>query len=217
MVFLERGPLLFCVSTNSALKAVRRALNLAQALILLTAGVLALEALKPACAQSATDEYKVKAAFLFHFAQFVDWPSDAFNSGDQSINLCIFDDEPHLQELQSTLEGKLIGAQVVHVRLLHQTQSTQPTQRCSILFLGRDAGRHQTADLRKLRGQPVLTVGEADNFLSEGGIIWLHLDQDRIRFNINMGVANSSHLKISSRLLVLASSVTLGDQAKGGQ
>ena len=196
------------------MKAVRRALNLAHALILLTVVVLALGALKPACAQTATNEYKVKAAFLFHFAQLVDWPSDAFNSGDQSLNLCIFDDEPHLQELQSTLEGKQIGAQVVHVRLLHQTQSAQ---RCSILFLGRDEGRRQTAVLRNLRGQPVLTVGEADNFLSEGGIIWLHLEHDRIRFDINMGVADSSHLKISSRLLLLASSVTLGDQAKGGQ
>jgi hypothetical protein len=68
-----------------------------------------------------------------------------------------------------------------------------------------------------LRGQPVLTVGEADNFLSEGGVIRLHLEQDKIRFDINVGVADSSHLKISSRLLLLASSVTLAGQAKGGQ
>ena len=195
-------------------KAARRALKLAQAFILLSVVVLVLVARQSACAQTATDEYNVKAAFLFHFAQLVDWPSDAFSSGDQSFNLCIFDDEPHRQELQSTLEGKLIGAQVVHVRLLHQTQ---PAQRCSILFLGRDEGRRQTAVLRNLRGQPVLTVGEADNFLSEGGIIRLHLEHDKIRFEINMGVADSSHLKISSRLLLLASSVTLGDHAKGGQ
>lgn len=176
--------------------------------------MLFLQAPQPACAQTAPDEYKVKAAFLFHFAQLVDWPSDAFNPGDQSLNLCIFDDEPHLQELQSTLEGKQIGAQVMHVRLLRQTQ---PAQLCSILFLGRDEGRRQTAVLRSLRGQPVLTVGEADNFLSEGGVIRLHLEQDKIRFDINVGVADSSHLKISSRLLLLASSVTLAGQAKGGQ
>ena len=196
------------------MEAVRRALNLAQALILLTVVVLALDLLKPACAQTATDEYKVKAAFLFHFAQLVDWPSDASNSGDQSFNLCIFDDEPHLQELQSILEGKRIGTQVVHVRLLHQAQLAQ---RCSILFMGRDEGRRQVAVLRNLRGQPVLTVGEADDFLSEGGIIRLHLEHDKIRFDINVGAADSSHLKISSRLLLLAKSVTLGDQAKGGQ
>ena len=66
-------------------------------------------------------------------------------------------------------------------------------------------------------GRPVLTVGEADNFLPEGGIIRLHLVQDKIRFDINIGAADSSHLKISSRLLLLATSVTLGDQAKRGQ
>jgi len=172
-----------------------------------------LQAPQSACAQTATDEYKVKAAFLFHFAQLVDWPSDAFNSGDQFLNLCIFEDEPHLPELQSALEGKPIGVRVVHVRLLKQMQ---PVQGCSILFLGRDEGRRQTATLRNLHGQPVLTVGESNNFLSEGGIIRLHLVQDKVRFDINVGVADSSRLKISSRLLILASSVTLGDQAKGG-
>ncbi|HUZ96981.1 MAG TPA: YfiR family protein [Edaphobacter sp.] len=176
--------------------------------------MLLFQAPQSAYAQTATDVYKVKAAFLFHFAQLVDWPSDAFNSGDQSLNLCIFDDEPHLQELQSALEGKPIGTRVVHVRRLRQTQ---PLQGCSILFLGRNEGRRQSATLRSLHGQPVLTVGESNNFLSEGGIIRLHLVQDKVRFDINVGVADSSRLKISSRLLLLASSVTLGDQAKGGQ
>jgi hypothetical protein len=175
--------------------------------------ILVLQAPQPACAQTAVDEYKVKAAFLFHFAQLVDWPSGAFNPGNQSFNLCIFDDEPHRQELQGTLEGKPIGARVVHVLLLNQMQ---PAQGCSILFLSRDGGRHQAEVLRSLRGQPVLTVGEADNFLSEGGIIRLHLEQGKIRFDINVDAADSSHLKISSRLLLLASSVTLGSQAKGG-
>jgi len=205
-------PHLFCVFNNSVTKAIRRSLTLALMHIVLV--MLVLQAPQLACAQTATDEYTVKAAFLFHFAQFVDWPSDAFNSGDQSLNLCIFDDEPHRQELQSALEGKRIGARVVHVRLLHQTQHVQG---CSILFIGQDEGRRQTAALRNLRGQPVLTVGESDNFISEGGIIRLYLVQDRIRFDINVGAADSSHLEISSRLLLLASSVTLGDQAKGGQ
>jgi YfiR/HmsC-like len=194
------------------IKAIRRALTLAPMPLVLV--MLVLQAPQLACAQTAMDEYKVKAAFLFHFAQFVDWPADSFNSGDQSLNLCIFDDEPHLQELQSALEGKPIGARVVHVRLLYQTQ---PVQGCSILFLGRDKGRRQTATLRNLHGQPVLTVGESNNFLSEGGIIRFHLVQDKVRFDINVGLADTSHLKISSRLLLLASSVTLGDRAKGGQ
>ena len=67
-------------------------------------------------AQSIPEEYQVKAAFLFHFAQFVDWPANVLNTGDSSLKLCIFDDEPRRQELQSTIEGKSIGSRVIHVR-----------------------------------------------------------------------------------------------------
>jgi hypothetical protein len=163
---------------------------------------------QPAGAQPATEEYKVKAAFLFHFAQLVEWPA-ALNAGDQSVNLCVFADEPRLQELQSTIEGKLIGTRVLHVRLISQPQAVQG---CNILFLSRDEGWRQAAILKSLRGQPVLTVGETDSFLSDGGMIRLRLDDDKIRFDINAGAADSSQLKISSRLLLLATTVTLGDE-----
>jgi hypothetical protein len=64
---------------------------------------------------------------------------------------------------------------------------------------------------------PVLTVGETANFLSEGGMIRFHLEEGKVRFDINLGAADSSHLKISSRLLLLATSVTRGAKADGGQ
>ncbi|MGA3132655.1 MAG: YfiR family protein [Terracidiphilus sp.] len=204
---------MLCAFKNPVVKATERARALVPMLALLWVVALALEALQPACAQPATDEYKVKAAFLFHFAQLVDWPSGSFNAEDQSFNLCIFDDEPHRQALQSTLEGSPLGTRLVHVRLLNQMQSAQG---CSLFFLSRDESLHQNAILKNLRDQPVLTVGEADNFLLEGGIIRLHLDQGKIRFDINVGAAESSHLKISSRLLLLASSVKLGDGMKSG-
>jgi hypothetical protein len=165
-------------------------------------------------AQSTADEYKVKAAFLFHFAQLVDWPTGVLDAGDPSLKLCIFDDEPRRQELQNTIEGKLIGGRVFHVRLISQLQEIQG---CNVLFLSRDEARRQTAIVRSLRGTPVLTVGETTNFLSDGGMIRFHLEEGKIRFDINLVAAESSHLKISSRLLLLASSVTLGGQAKGGR
>jgi hypothetical protein len=133
------------------------------------------------------------------------------NVGAQSINVCVFEDEPSLRELQSSLEGKPIGTQVLHVRLLGQPQGAQG---CNILFLSRDEGRRQAAVLRSLRGMPVLTVGETGSFLSDGGMIRLRLDQDKVRFDINVGCADASHLKISSRLLLLAASVTLPNGEK---
>jgi hypothetical protein len=165
-------------------------------------------------AQSVADEYQVKAAFLFHFAQFVDWPPGVLTDSDSSLTLCVFDDEPRRQELQSTIEGKAIGPRVLHIRQVSQSQAIQG---CNILFLSREESHRQTAILKSLRGMPVLTVGETDNFLSDGGMIRFHLDANRIRFDINLDGAESSHLKISSRLLLLATSVTQGSTANRGR
>jgi len=155
--------------------------------------------------QSVAEEYQVKAAFLFHFAQFVDWPPGVLNKSDSSLILCVFEDEPRRQEFQTTIEGKAVGARVLHVRQISQPQDVRG---CNIFFLSRDEARRQTAILKSLRGMPVLTVGETDDFLSSGGMIRFHLDEDKIRFDINLNGAESSHLKISSRLLLLATSVT---------
>jgi len=173
---------------------------------LLSAVLLVPGEVQPAAAQGSAEEYQVKAAFIFHFAQLVEWPAGALNASDQSINLCIFDDEPQRKQLQSTIEGKPVGTRVLHVRILDQDQNIQG---CNILFLSRDEGRRQVGILRRVRDLPVLTVGETDDFLADGGMIHFHLDGDKIRFDINATPADSSHLKISSRLLLLATSVTL--------
>jgi hypothetical protein len=167
---------------------------------------------QPVRSQSAAVEYQVKAAFLFHFAQFVNWPADSLKAGDPSINLCIFDDEPRRNELQRTVEGKLIGAREFRVRLISPPQGIQG---CNILFLSRDEARRQSLILKSLRGVPVLTVGETSDFLSDGGIIRFHLEEGKIRFDINLSAAESSHLQISSRLLLLATSVTGGVADRG--
>ncbi len=155
--------------------------------------------------QTTVEESQVKAAFLFHFAQLVDWPADPNRDGDHSLIICVFDDDPQRHELQSTLDGKLIGERLLHVRLLSEPKNIPG---CDILFLSRDEGSRQSAILRDLRDRPILTVGETESFLSDGGMIRFHLEADRIRFDINLAAADSAHLKISSRLLLLATTVT---------
>ena len=206
---------MYRAANNSTMKAYsRQAWVCAQNLGLLCFALLLSGAPRPARAQSAADEYQVKAAFLFHFAQLLVWPSSAPNAGDPSLSLCIFDDEPRRQELQSTTEGKSIGTRVFHVRLISQPQEIQG---CNILFLSRDEARRQAAILKSLRGMPVLTVGETANFLADGGMIRFHLEDGKIRFDINLAAAESSHLQISSRLLLLATSVTRGGVADRGR
>ena len=164
--------------------------------------------------QSTGDEYAVKAAFLFHFAQLTDWPTGALDAGDHSLTLCVLDDEPRRQELQNTIDGKVVAGRVFHVRRISKVQELQD---CNILFLSSDEAQRQTAIVRSLRGMPVLTVGETANFLSDGGMIRFHLEEGKVRFDINLGAADSSHLKISSRLLILATSVTRSAKADGAQ
>ena len=186
----------------------------ARGLGLLWIVLLVLGVTPAARSQSAADEYEVKAAFLFHFAQFIDWPLSTLDAGDNSLNLCILDDEPRRQELQHTIEGKVVGGRVLHVRPINQPQEFQD---CNILFLSRGESRRQAAIFRNLRGMPVLTVGETTTFLSDGGMIRFRLEEGKVRFDINLGAADSSHLKISSRLLLLATSVTRGARVDGGQ
>ena len=171
-------------------------------------------ALKPARCQATAEEYQIKAAFLYHFAQFVEWPDRTLNAKDPSLNLCIFDGNPHLMELRNSIEGKPIGSRVFHVRQLSQAQEIKG---CHILFLSRDEARRQSATLKSLRGQPILTVGETVNFLTDGGMIRFHLEDNKIRFDINLGAAELSHLKISSRLLLLATSVNRGNGMEAGR
>jgi hypothetical protein len=169
---------------------------------------------QPLCAQTTADEYQIKAAFIFHFAQLVEWPAGALSGSDSSLNLCIFDDEPRRHEMQSAIAGKAVGARVLHLRLLSPAQELQG---CNIFFLSRDQAQREAAILHRLRGQPVLTVGESGNFLSDGGMIRFHLEEGKIRFDINLGSADLSHLKISSRLLLLASTVIRDNGTERGR
>jgi hypothetical protein len=177
-------------------------------LILLAAGTS-----QAARGQSTAEEYQVKAAFLFHFAQLVDWPDGALDTHDRVLNLCVLDDDPHHQEFSSTLNGKPIGDRVFQVRVLDQRPDFRG---CNILFLSRGETRRQGAILKSVRGLPILTVGEADEFLSDGGMIRFHLEGDRIRFDIDVAASQSVHLRISARLLLLASSVMRSGAASGG-
>ncbi len=168
---------------------------------------------KNSVAQDATGEYQVKAAFVFHFVQLVDWPSDAPNGSEQPVSLCLFDDEPNRKEFESIIDGKSFGDRVLRVRMVHQQQDIRG---CSILFLSRDEIRRQNEALRDLQGQPVLTIGETDNFLKDGGMIRFHLEDGRVRFDINLPASDAAKLRISSRLLLLASQVLRDPAAEHG-
>lgn len=155
-------------------------------------------------AQTNTDEYRVKADFIFHFAQLVDWPPDAQPGTDNSLFLCTLGDDPFQGALEGTLAGKAIGKRVVRIRHLGEPKDMQA---CQILFLGKAQSKRIPMLVTNLHNAPVLTVGETAGFLEAGGMIDFLLEENKVRFDINLNAAESARLKIRSRLLILAQHV----------
>lgn len=155
-------------------------------------------------AQSTDEEYRVKAAFIFHFAQLVDWPPETRTSAGNSLFLCTIGDDPFQGALESTVAGKAVGDRILRVRHLKQADDMQA---CNILFLGYAQSKRIPALLADLHNAPILTVGESPGFLGAGGMIRFVIEDNNVRFGINLDAAASAKLKIGSRLLILAQTV----------
>jgi hypothetical protein len=154
-------------------------------------------------AQTANEEYRVKAAFIFHFAQLVDWPPGG-TGAENSLLLCTLGEDPFQGTLEGTVAGKAIGNRVIRIRHLGEPQDMQA---CQILFLGRAQSKRIPTLVADLHNAPILTVGETAGFLDAGGMICFLLEENKVRFDINLDAAESAKLKIGSRLLILAEHV----------
>lgn len=159
----------------------------------------------PASAQaSPPNEYAVKAAFLFHFGQFVEWPEGAFQNANSPVVYCTIGEDPFQGALDDTLKGKTIEARALLVRHLKDGSEAQG---CHVAFIGKTGKRRVTDELAILKSSPVLTIGESEQFVKDNGIIAFCVEENKIRFNINLEAAEKANLKISSRLLTLAKTV----------
>jgi len=162
-------------------------------------------------AQSKTAEYQLKAAFIFHFAQLVDWPPEVSGSTERPLIFCVADDNALNGLLEDTVRGKQIASHPLQVR--HLLEKDNP-RTCDLLFIVGHDKQRAAALLRAVNNAPILTVGESEDFISQGGMIGFCLQENKIRFDINLPAAKRSNLKISSRLLLLAKSV-IGDSRQG--
>lgn len=155
-------------------------------------------------ASSTVEEYSVKAAFLFHFAQFVDWPDGTFSKPDSPLVYCTIGEDPFQGALEATFKGKTIGSHPLEVRHLKKAVEARG---CHVAFIGEPADKHLQDELVSLKGNPVLTVGETEQFMRNSGMIGFCIEENKIRFNINLEAAEKANLKISARLLMLAKTV----------
>jgi hypothetical protein len=155
-------------------------------------------------AQSPASEYHVKAAFLFHFVQLVDWPAGSLGNDAAPVTVCTIGEDPFHGDLEVTLAGQSVGTRSFRVRHL---KSAEDFQGCQVLFVGKHDAARLGRLLAELKDGSVLTVGESDGFVQQGGMIGFLLVENKVRFEINLPAAERANLKISSRLLLLAKSV----------
>lgn len=141
-----------------------------------------------------SDEYRVKAAFLYNFFKFIEWPP---STEDGPLLICVAGRNPFGDVLEQTIRGEMVNGRPLATRII-----LEPEPGCDILFV--PAGATSTAYLRAARGTPTLTVGERPDFIAQGGIVSFFRQGSNVRFAINPAAADRAELRISSRLLELA-------------
>jgi hypothetical protein len=143
---------------------------------------------------AGTPEYAVKAAYLYNFAKFTEWPN---TEQPRSLTVCIYGKDPFGGFLDEAVRGKQAHGLPFLIRRL--PAGDEHPDGCQILFFGSTA-RIESA-LSRLQGRSILTVGESDGFSERGGMIGLVTDHGSIRFDINLAAIAAAGLRVSSRFI----------------
>jgi hypothetical protein len=163
-------------------------------------------ALPGAARAQAAREYDVKAAFLYNFTKFVEWPASAFDDERETLKLCVLGENPFGDALQAVVGEEVAGHRITVVR----SEAISRPSRCHVLFVGRSERSRLPQILPEVRNAPVLTVADSPGFLEQGGMINFVLEGTKVRFEVNQGAAEREGIKISSKLLQLAKRVLPG-------
>jgi YfiR/HmsC-like len=147
------------------------------------------------------DEYKLKAAMLYNLTHFVEWPDSAYPGRQAPIFLCILGQDPFASSLTSTLPKETDNGRPVLIRRL---QSEKEIPGCHILYISSSERKSAAHIFATLNGSSILTVGEMTQFAAHGGIIQFSMEDQHVRFDINVDAASRAGLRISSKLLALA-------------
>ncbi len=146
-------------------------------------------------------EYQIKAAFLYNFTKFVEWPAARFASASSPIVIAVLGENPFGDELAKLVKGRRVNGREIVIKSVTDTSEADSVH---VLFICARNDRQLGPALAQLRADAVLTVGESAAFASAGGVITFTLVEDKVRFEINQAAGEQAGLKISSQLLKLA-------------
>ena len=175
-------------------------------------------------------EHQIKAAFLYNFIKFVDWPKEKFGNGDGPIIIGLIGADPFGDVFEPIKDKKIKGRGIVIKRFKsfeelkkssgednpESGRKIEALTKCHLLFIC-DKEKNFKEIINSVKGHSVLTVGEVKGFLESGGIINFLMEEKKIRFEVNIVAARQAELKIRSKLLRLAKRVVKEDTARKKQ
>ena len=157
-------------------------------------------------AQSAPTEYQVKAAYIYNFGKFVDWPAEVMPS-DNSFNICVLGHNPFDATFGTTIAGESIKGKNVAIKVISHAQDATG---CQILFISSSEEARLKEIFAVLERSSVLTVSDMPQFTRRGGMIQFVTEANRVRFEVNLASAERTGLTLSSQLLKVAIGVRRG-------
>jgi hypothetical protein len=152
----------------------------------------------PQIRAQAFKEYDVKAAFLYHLAEFVDWPPEAFPAAESPLVIGVLGADPFGKALDEIVRDEVVKNRKLTVE---RYGSMEEVKTCHILFIsGSEAGRLEQI-FSSLNDRKILTVGDTEGFAQRGGMVRFRTEKNKIRLRINLDAAKAASLTISSKLL----------------
>jgi hypothetical protein len=157
--------------------------------------------------QPRANEFEVKAAYLYNFGRFVEWPEENAVGKNESFEICVLGADPFGRTLDTTLATGTIGGKSVAAKRITKPEEVNS---CRIVFISSSEESHLKEVLAALDKTSVLTVSDIPRFSERGGMIGFVLDGNRVRFDVNLASAQGARLTMSSELLKVATSVKKG-------
>jgi hypothetical protein len=174
--------------------------------------LLCLAAAIPTWAQASPSvEYQVKAAFLLNFVKFIEWPPEAFQSERAPITLCVFGHDPFDSALDDIIRGRTVNNRAILARRINELRDLKS---CQLVFVSAAEDKRLPEVLNSLKDTSAIVVGEGESFAERGGGIQFFLEDNRLRFAVNVEAVQKARLRLSSKLLALARIVREQDRPK---
>jgi YfiR/HmsC-like len=149
-------------------------------------------------------EFQVKAAYLYNFGRFIEWPANLTPAKTGSFSICVLGEDPFGPALDATLAGEMIGNQKVVARRISGPPDSGD---CRILFISSTEASRLNKIIESLDKTGVLTVSDLPLFSQRGGMIQFVLEGNRIRFEVNLTATHRAGLTLSSELLKVATTI----------